>query len=374
MKVVGIISEYNPFHQGHAYQIKKAKEITGADYVVVIMNGDFVQRGEPAIFNKYTRTEQALSGGADLVFELPLRFGISSAGDFAYGGVLALTKLGFITHLCFGSEKGEIAPFLHIASYLNKETATFKNVLDAALHQGLSYPAARIKAISQVTKTDTDFLSQPNNILGIEYCLAIQKINSSLKPITILREGAGYHDTVLGKNQYPSATSLREKIKAEQQLHLTLNDFSSAIMYSLKTSDDLTKYKDVSGDIADRFMKNLDKFQCAGQFVELCQTKAFTLGRLRRCLLQILLGLTETSTELPYLRLLGMKKEAGFLLKKTDSFTILSHLAKDMAALNEKSIPLLQKDILASDLYRLTYNGKYKTTLPNEYQHSPIVL
>lgn len=374
MKVVGIISEYNPFHEGHTYQIRKAKELTGADYVVIIMNGDFVQRGEPAIFDKYTRTREALKGGADLVFELPLRFGISSAGDFAYGGVLTLTRLGFVTHLCFGSEKGEITPFLEIASCLADETAEFKTALEIALRRGLSYPAARTQAITQISLADIDFLSQPNNILGVEYCFAIQKINSPLKPFTILREGAGYHDSVSEENQYPSATSLRAKIKAEQQPHLTLNDFSSAIMYALKTARDLTKYKDVSSDIADRFIKNLNQFQSADQFVELCQTKAFTVGRLRRCLLQTLLGLTETVKELPYLRLLGMKKEASFLLKETDSCTILSHLAKDMASLDETATRLLQDDILASDLYRLTYNSKYKTNLPNEYQHSPIIL
>ena len=126
MKAVGIISEYNPFHEGHAYHIEQAKKLSGADFAVVIMNGDFVQRGEPAIIDKYTRTTQALRGGADLVFELPVRFGISSAGDFAYGGILALEKLGFVDSVCFGSECGDLTLLEKVADILHDEPSDFK--------------------------------------------------------------------------------------------------------------------------------------------------------------------------------------------------------------------------------------------------------
>ena len=135
MKAVGIISEYNPFHEGHAYHIEQAKKLSGADFAVVIMNGDFVQRGEPAIIDKYTRTTQALRGGADLVFELPVRFGISSAGDFAYGGILALEKLGFVDSVCFGSECGDLTLLEKVADILHDEPSDFKFFLDNFLHK-----------------------------------------------------------------------------------------------------------------------------------------------------------------------------------------------------------------------------------------------
>lgn len=375
MGTVGIISEYNPFHSGHAYQIRKAKELSGADYAVVIMNGDFVQRGEPAVFDKYLRVEKALEGGADLIFELPLRFGISSAGDFALGGILALEGLGFVTDVCFGSECGDIHLLTETASALANETDTFRTSLTEALKQGLPYPAARARALHETTCIDESVMSQPNNILGVEYCLAIQKINSSLRPITIKRKGQGYHDTSQAKkHSYPSASALRQNIYGSETPHLCLDDFSGMIGHALLTERKLTRYKDISPDIADRIKKLLPSYRTADKFVAQCQTRAFTAGRIRRCLLQCLLRLEDTTPSMPYLRLLGAKKEAGGLLHHTGSCQILSRLSADSERLDDTSRRLLAQDILASDLYRQTYCRKYNKILPNEYQHSPIIL
>ena len=143
MNVVGIIAEYNPFHEGHTYQIQKAKEQCGAEFAVVVMNGDFVQRGEPAIFDKYTRTKEALLGGADLIFELPVRFGLSSAGDFAMGGILALNALPFVTHLCFGTETGDLTPLLQAATFLCDEPDSYRTRVKHFVKQGILYPKAR---------------------------------------------------------------------------------------------------------------------------------------------------------------------------------------------------------------------------------------
>lgn len=384
MRIVGIISEYNPFHSGHAYHIRKAKELSGADYAVIIMNGDFVQRGEPAVFDKYIRTRQALEGGADLVLELPLRFGISSAGDFALGGVLALDSLGFVTDICFGSECGDIQLLIHTASVLAKETEDFRTTLAESLKQGLPYPAARAHALKSVLSADgsadidESFLNQPNNILGVEYCLALQKLHSPIRPITIERKGQSYHSTVRTKPQgeagYLSATSLRQDIYSSEQPHLCLDDFSDMLRYSLLTEENLTACKDITPDIADRIRKFLPTFRTATGFIAQCQTRAFTAGRIRRCLLQCLFQLKETAPIMPYLRLLGTKKEAGGLLRQTDSCQILSRLSKDLDKLDDFSRHLFEQDILASDLYRQTYCRKYNTTLPNEYQHSPIIL
>ena len=193
MKAAGIITELNPFHSGHAHLIREARRLSGADFVVTVMSGDFVQRGEPAVFDKYTRTRQALEGGADLVFELPVRFCLSSAGDFALGGILALSSLGFVNDLYFGSECGELEPLMQTAEILYQESSEghtgYSLALQSALKHGLSYPAARAHAMSQVTSVAREILEEPNNILGIEYCHALLKLNSSIVPHTIPREG-----------------------------------------------------------------------------------------------------------------------------------------------------------------------------------------
>lgn len=381
MKAVGIIAEYNPFHDGHAYQIRQAKKLTGADFAVVIMNGDFVQRGEPAVFDKYTRTRQALQGGADLVFELPLRFGISSAGDFALGGVLALEALG-VSHICFGSECGELAPLTEAASVLHKEPEEFRTALSSLLRQGLSYPAARAQALTQISGIDGTILNQPNNILGIEYCLAILKTGSSLIPVTIRRKGQGYHDTGISAKEdsdssvYPSATALRQHIFHSSVPHLTLDDFSGALGHALLFSPELTRFKDITPDLSDRIQHFLSTYRTATELAALCQTRAFTSGRIRRALLQCLLGIEETKPVLPYLRLLGKKKhrENPALLKAvTSSCHILSRLAADAKGLDENARLLLSQDLHASDLYRQTWCRKYQTELPNEYQRHLII-
>lgn len=375
MKTVGIISEYNPFHKGHAYHISQAKERTGADYIVVVMNGDFVQRGEPAIIDKYARTEQALAGGADLVFELPVRFGISSAGDFAFGGILALESLGFIDSVCFGSEVGDLAPLMEVADILADEPPSFRNILDHFLRQGMSYPAARALALEEIIHLPKDLLQAPNNILGIEYCVSLRRLSSSIQPVTIPRIGQDYHGAEDNDTEYLSATTLRHQIHRTSQPHLVLEDFSSAIGYALLANPDLTCFKDISEDLAERMYKYLPNYHSVSAFVRQCNNHSLTSGRIRRGLLQCLFGLEKTEKIMPYLRLLGMKKEASSLLsdKENASCHILSRLAADRRKLSYKASALLHMDIFAADLYRQTWCQKYSTELPNEYQHSPII-
>ena len=376
MNTVGIIAEYNPFHEGHAYHLRRAKEAAGADFAVVILNGDFVQRGEPAVCDKYVRAKAALEGGADLVFELPVRFGLSSAGDFALGGILALTGLGFVSHVCFGSECGELAPLWDTAALLAEETDEFRAALDAALRQGLSYPAARASALAQTSACPEEMLRQPNNILGIEYCLAIQRTGSHLTPLTIRREGQDYHGREgADADGYPSATALRRKIYSGRAPHLRLNDFSDMIGYALRTCPSLEQYKDVSPELADTIRKRLPDFRLAEEFAAECQSRTFTAGRIRRALLQCLLGIRSLAPSMPYLRLLGMRREASVLLVHRENIpcAVLSRLAVDAKSLSDPERLLLEQDILASDLYRQVYGRKYGEDNPNEYQHSPII-
>ena len=378
MNVVGIIAEYNPFHEGHAYQIQKAKEQCGAEFAVVVMNGDFVQRGEPAIFDKYTRTKEALLGGADLIFELPVRFGLSSAGDFAMGGVLALNALPFVTHLCFGTETGDLTPLLQAATFLCDEPDSYRTRVKHFVKQGILYPKARSLALAAESGLPTETWDSPNNILGLEYCVALQKLHSKIKPFTIRREGQGYHDNdTPALSDFPSATFLREKIrKAGEKENLSLSDFSSLIGYSLLTAKDLCRIKDITPDLSDRIRNELPKYREINEFVKTIKNPSLTTGRIKRSFFQGLFDIEKEEPVMPYLRVLGMKKEASSLLsqKENASCQILTKLAFDVPKMDDTAKKLFAKDLLASDLYRQVFCHKYNQTLPNEYQHSPIVL
>lgn len=378
MNVVGIIAEYNPFHKGHAYQIQKAKEQCGAEFAVVVMNGDFVQRGEPAIFDKYTRTKEALLGGADLIFELPVRFGLSSAGDFAMGGILALNALPFVTHLCFGTETGDLTPLLQAASFLCDEPDSYRTRVKHFVKQGILYPKARSLALAAESGLPTETWDSPNNILGLEYCVALQKLHSKIKPFTIRREGQGYHDNdTPALSDFPSATFLRKKIrKAGEKENLSLSDFSSLIGYSLLTAKDLCRIKDITPDLSDRIRNELPKYREINEFVKTIKNPSLTTGRIKRSFFQCLFDIEKEEPVMPYLRVLGMKKEASSLLsqKENASCQILTKLAFDVPKMDDTAKKLFAKDLLASDLYRQVFCHKYNQTLPNEYQHSPIVL
>ena len=378
MNVVGIIAEYNPFHEGHAYQIQKAKEQCGAEFAVVVMNGDFVQRGEPAIFDKYTRTKEALLGGADLIFELPVRFGLSSAGDFAMGGVLAMNALPFVTHLCFGTETGDLTPLLQAATFLCDEPDSYRTRLKHFVKQGILYPKARSLALAAESGLPTQTWDSPNNILGLEYCVALQKLHSKIKPFTIRREGQGYHDNdTPALSDFPSATFLRKQIrKAGEKENLSLSDFSSLIGYSLLTAKDLCRIKDITPDLSDRIRNELPKYREINEFVKTIKNPSLTTGRIKRSFFQCLFDIEKEEPVMPYLRVLGMKKEASSLLsqKENASCQILTKLAFDVPKMDDTAKKLFAKDLLASDLYRQVFCHKYNQTLPNEYQHSPIVL
>lgn len=215
MRTVGIIAEYNPFHTGHAYHIAEAKRQAGADYAVVVMSPDFVQRGEPAVFDKYTRTRMALQNGADLVLELPVCYATGSAEYFAEGAVALLDRLGVVDALCFGAEQADAARFMQAAEFLCAEPEAYRQALQARLRQGLTYPQARSKALREVCPEPSiaDFLASPNNILGAEYCRALKKRNSGIAPLPVARRGSGYHSAEFG-GTYCSATALRRALYA----------------------------------------------------------------------------------------------------------------------------------------------------------------
>lgn len=288
MKTVGLVTEYNPFHNGHLYHIKKAKEVTQADFCVIVMSGDFIQRGAPAITDKYTRTKMALLGGADLVIELPVSYATASAERFAHGAVSLLADTGIVDTLCFGSESGEITPFLTAAAHLTNESGLFVKVLQDGLKSGLSFPAARKQALSLTDKKTAELLQTPNNILGVEYVKALSRLNSSIVPYTIKREGSAYHaDTLTGyldsasairklllspeensaffetpENSIPKACISLLKEQAEKNAFLCEDDFSQLLFYRLsqESFETLTQYQDMSNDLAKRICNRFAEF------------------------------------------------------------------------------------------------------------------
>ena len=211
MKIVGLITEYNPFHAGHLYHMQQARELTGADYCVVLMSGSFVQRGEPAIFDKYLRTKTALLAGADLVLEIPAAFSTASAHEFAAYGVALLSAIG-VDAVVFGSECGQIEILKQAAYALNHESAEFQERLRKGLKAGLTYPQARAKAL-EMEDTWASVLSSPNNILGIEYLRAAEDLHSPMEFYTISRKGSGYHEDTLADANFPSASAIRGIIR-----------------------------------------------------------------------------------------------------------------------------------------------------------------
>ena len=218
MGILGLIVEYNPFHNGHLYHIKQAKKITGAKHVICVMSGNFIQRGEPAIINKWARAKTALLNGVDLVIELPVVYAMSSAEYFTYGAVKILNDIGIVDYLCFGSESGEIKPLDKIAHILYNEPDLYKLLLKNELKKGLSYPLARNHALTKYLDTKKDsnlnidnLLDKSNNILGIEYLKALKRLNSSIKPVTIKRINNNYSTKYITGN-ISSATSIRKYI------------------------------------------------------------------------------------------------------------------------------------------------------------------
>ena len=207
MKIVGLITEYNPFHAGHLYHMQQARKLTGADYCVILMSGSFVQRGEPAIFDKYLRTKTALLAGADLVLEIPAAFSTASAHEFAAYGVALLSAIG-VDAVVFGSECGQIEILKQAAYALNHESAEFQERLRKGLKAGLTYPQARAKAL-EMEDTWASVLSSPNNILGIEYLRAAEDLHSPMEFYTISRKGSGYHEDTLADANFPSASAIR---------------------------------------------------------------------------------------------------------------------------------------------------------------------
>lgn len=378
MKIIGIIAEYNPFHNGHAYQINEIKKRTGADYVVIALSGDFVQRGTPAIIDKYARTKMALCSGADLILELPALWATASAEDFAMAGVTLFDKMGCVDTLCFGAETDNLPLLSTLAEILADEPAKYQSLLSAYLKEGLVFPAARAKALCELLNDEgiSSILNEPNNILALEYLKALKRRNSSIQPYLLKREGASYHDTEIAADTSApaaSATAIREVLsnadidsdfQPDSSLALPENvsflqnhtckiskilnqsmpdtatdilldylhsrpliqsdDFSSILGYQLLnvSKEILALVGGCNTDIANRLFKNRTQFSSFETFCELNKSKDTTYARISRILLHLILGISHEDYQrardfdyIPYLRILGFRMDASALLK-----------------------------------------------------------
>lgn len=405
MKVVGIVAEYNPFHKGHKYHIEEAKKVTGSDYCIVVMSGDYTQRGVPAMIDKYSRAKMALLNGSDMVIELPVRYASSSAEGFAYGAISLLNATGVVTDVCFGSECGNIDKLTKIAKVLLEEPDEYKEILKRGLKNGLSYPVARNTALQGLDCWDFDslkILSMPNNILGMEYIKAILKLNSKINPVTIKRLGGDYNDATPSE-LYSSALAIRSSITNTDNLDNILSevpenvfeilkekqnvafpivpdDFSDMLHYKLLSEKEkgYTEYIDVNSDLSDKIIKNLYQYKDYESFCDVLKTKNMTYTRISRCLLHILLNLKTNANAKPsYLRILGINKEASLLsksVKENCSLPLLSKLADADKVLDTSALSLLEEDIFASSIYEAIVSRKFEREFVNEYQKQIAIL
>ena len=412
MKTVGIIAEYNPFHNGHAYQIAMAKKMTGADYCIVVMSGDFVQRGAPAIMDKYIRTQSALENGADLVLELPVYYATSSAEYFASGAVALLDKLGVTDTLCFGSECGDIEVLSALADTLLTETPQFKQILKQQMKTGASYPQARNHALSVTAPHLTGalhVLQSPNNILGLEYIKALKRRQSRIQPYTLSRFGADYHASTL-EASYSSALAIRESIVRRKDICYIKDQIPSGVYAAMEKAfgrtfpilpDDLsallpykllleqcsgyTSYLDIDAAFSDRLTRMLPSYTNHASFCEQLKTKNMTYTRVSRNLLHILLSIYQADMDsfckkdyVYYARMLGFKKEAEPLLslvKERSEIPLLSKLADADSVIDHKNgQKMLAADIRSGHIYSILIQQKFGGALQNEYRNQLIVM
>ena len=413
IKTAGIIAEYNPFHNGHQYQIEEIRRQTGADFVIAAMSGDFVQRGEPAIFDKYTRTRMALCGGADLVVELPALFATSSAEDFAACGVSLLSNLG-TDFLCFGSESGNLFHLQKAAEILSEESAIWQPLLQTYLKQGETYPSARSLAVAELTGDPglSTLLATPNNILAVEYLKALKQQGSSMIPVTIRRRGCGYHDSEYSA-PYASASAIRlflrqsAVLESPETLRMQIppaafdallkegalakpvfpDDLSELLQFRLLSAvhrkEDLNRFLDFSSDLAARLTRQVLHFAPFSEQIMQLKTKGYTYTRVSRALLHLLLDITKEQSSqakslgyAPYARILGFKKSAGPLLshlRRQSRVPLITKTADAKKLLSPEAMKVLETDFYVSHIYQslLASHGRL---MRNEYTKSVIVL
>lgn len=427
MKVVGLITEYNPFHNGHLYHFTTAKQQSGADYTLCVMSGNFLQRGEPALVNKWARAQMALEAGIDLVLEIPVAYATRSAQAFAEGAVRMLEASGVVTHLCFGSELGSLDPLTTVASLVLEEPEDLRMLIRKHLDRGLVYPKARSEALSEYfmqpgklspVPAETgdmsvripwdEIVKSPNNILGIEYLRALQLLGSSIRPLTLQRLHSGYNEIKLRHSSIASATSIRHNLQEKGKLSLELKaylpdsswrllsrEFQAGrgpvfpenlcphLLMKLRTGtpDDLLEIPDVSEGLEYRIWEAAQEATSFYSLVDKIKTKRYTWTRIQRILLHFLLGYTKSMAERfqdaggpQYLRVLGFTDRGRYLLKEMRERAGLPVITKVAPFLKTPGVTaeMLALDILATNVHSLLYPAGAQRKAGLDFKYQPV--
>lgn len=432
MKVAGVIAEYNPFHNGHAYHLKETRERLKADYVIVVMSGNYVQRGAPTILDKYSRAEMALRSGADLVLELPTCFATASAEYFAFGGVSILDKLNIVDYLCFGTEsldkkknlldsedgkafdfsesvqEGLTEKFVKIAKLMNEEPEDFKRIFRESMKNGLSYAAARSKAVGLTLGTEyAEIIDLSNNILAVEYLRSLLRLNSKIQAEPIPRMLAAHHNSMI-TDGFSSATAIRNAIfnkydfnsiaatVPEDAFNILMDaylvtfpifrdDFSQVVGYKIlkaKGPEEIAEYFGIKDDLANRIYNLRSDYKSFNQFRELIATKSVNQATASRALMHIALGTKKKAMKdfLDYdaikaVKVLGFRDESKELLsmiKKSADIQMVTKLADYKPEDPEKD--MICRTTRADMLYRMVAMNKFGGDPKTPYEQEVIIV
>ena len=391
-RVLGIIAEYNPFHNGHLYHLEKSLDETNCDYSVALITGSFAQRGQTSIVDKWHKAEMALNNGIDLVLELPTIYGVSSAENFAEGAIKIFDSLKIVDTISFGAETNNTSALNTIANVLYEEPKEYLNILRHELQKGLSYPKARENAVLMYLNGSRNFsniLNNPNNILAIEYLKALRKYKSHIIPTCITREGTGYNDKNIS-GTFASATAIRELVEKNKladirkvlpdesfkilykqiqngQIVTSINQFEKEIIYTLRkmSLEEIANLADVNEGLEYLLKKAANSCNTLNEFMNIVKTKRYTQTRLQRILLYSLLGITKNDIKnsyrvVPYVRVLGFNSKGKYLLSEicriNPYLPVITSVKKFMDTSRNKTLKnMLEKDILATNIYTLGY-------------------
>lgn len=397
-KILGIIAEYNPFHNGHLYHLHESKKQINAEYTICVMSGNFTQRGSTAIVDKWSRARMAIENGIDLVIELPLIYSISSAENFAFGSICILDKLGIVDNISFGSECGDVSILNTFAEILNEQPREYLSLLEHELAKGVSYPNAREKALlmylSDIRKY-ANVLSNPNNILGIEYIKALKKLKSEIKPITVKRDSVQHNSSII-INGITSSSEIRKLIHRPDVLHKVvpeasfsiledkikhgqivedITNFEKEILYKLRTMSviEIANLPDATEGLENAIKTAANSCNTIADLINLVKSKRYTQTRIQRILLYALLCITKQDMEyskkiVPYVRILGCnnngKKIISEIANVNPKLTIITSPKKFLDYGNNKILKnMLRQDINATDIYTLAYDFNSNSNL-----------
>ncbi len=375
MTSLGIVCEYNPFHQGHKYHISSAKTLTKSDFCVCVMSGNFVQRGAPAIADKWTRAKMAVENGADLVLELPTPYATSSAEDFAAAAIFILNQIGCVTHLSFGCESDNTNILSKIAEELAKEDVNER--IRAALKTGISYPAARDRVLTEIDPEFGEIIRQPNNILAVEYIKALKELGSDIKLAPVLRHLAHHHSNG-DFGGFKSATFIRSEIEKGNFLDYDFTprffkNVEQSLLYKIRITpeSELESIKEMAEGVHLRIKKGAITATTYDELIKNVQTKRYTLTRINRILLNILLDIKKGDfpKNPPYTRALAFNKNGEIILKKMKETSQIPVIIKPnhYLLLDGVAKGVFEREITFTNIYNLCGGDRL-----NELTHSPI--